>query len=350
MKSPVSSRIARSLACSISLVSALTTLTVPNTCWADPASDRTLSQQVRYREAHAAFKAGKWLDAQRLLLDLWKEKQTFDVAVTLVQVEYQLAHYAAAARYLSFALDNVPPTEKPGTARDFKQQLDELRTRVGTVNVRVDADGADVSLDDEPLGKSPLAQPIFVDPGNHRLKASLAERTADQELKVVGGGSYSVNLAVAPKPTAIQSGLPAQRVKPNPERPSSWWTTERAALLGVGGGLTVLAASVGIIYKVDAGNKQDDVDKLKAQARAELGGNCPAGSDVATCRSLESAANDRNSSNKISNVTLAISGVLLIGTATAVFLWPEEKPGATGATVSPVAGPGFAGVSVKGAF
>jgi hypothetical protein len=328
----------------------LTTLAAPNTCRADPSSDQAASQQVRYRQAHEAFKAGKWLESRRLLLDLWKEKQTFDVAVTLVQVEYQLAHYAAAARYLRFALDNIPPTEKPETVRDFKQQLEELRAHVGTVTVHVDADAAEISVDEEQLGKSPLEQPIFLDPGNHSLKARLADRTADQQLKVVGGGSYSVDLKVPVTPTAIQSGLPEHPTTPQADRPANWWTTERSALLGVGGGLTLLAASFAIAYRIDAGNEQDNVDRLKTQARNELGGNCPAGSDAETCRALEGAARDRNSSNKISNISFAISGVLLAATATAVFLWPGEKSAEATANVAPVAGPGFAGVSVKGAF
>ncbi len=80
----------------------------------------------------------------------------------------------------------------------------------------------------------------------------------------------------------IQSGLVKAPVAPPPGHSSGWWTAEHSALLGVGGGLTLLAAGFGIAYRIDAGNKQDDVDRLKAQARQELGDSCPAGSLVTT--------------------------------------------------------------------
>lgn len=333
----------------MSVVSGLATVTAPALSQAAPPAAQDNSPQARYRQAHEAFKSGKFQEAQTLLIALWKEKPSYDVAVTLVQVEYQLTHYASAARYLRFALANIPPNAKPGTANDFRQQLDELVARVGTVTVHVSADAADILVDDELLGTSPLREPLFVDAGTHRITARLAEHKTTESVTVVAGESHAVELKLPAGSASVQSGLPGQPVSAGNERAGSWCTTERTAAAGIGGGLTLLAASAAIAFRVEAGNKQDSVDKLRAQAQQEIGGPCPASSDIATCRQLSSTASDRNSASTVSRVSFVISGVLAAATVTTLFLLPSEKP-ATGASVAPLVGPGFAGLSVNGAF
>src|SRR5450432_1423101 len=99
------------------------TVAIADPALAQPTTGKSAvgSSQVRYREALDAFRKGQWPDARRLLLALWSEAHSYDVAVTLVQTEYQLGHYAAAARYLEFALVNIPPTEKLTAAGEYKK-------------------------------------------------------------------------------------------------------------------------------------------------------------------------------------------------------------------------------------
>jgi predicted Zn-dependent protease len=104
---------------------------------AEPTAPKA-SQQTRYRQAHEAFKAGNWDEARRLLLDLWLEAPSYDVALTLVQVEYQRGNKAAAARYLQYALANAAPTESPEAIEGYKKQLEQLRRSVASATVTVD--------------------------------------------------------------------------------------------------------------------------------------------------------------------------------------------------------------------
>src|SRR4030095_13121064 len=113
------------------------------------------SPQVRYRKAYDAFRAKNWNEARRLLLQLWAESPSYDVAVTLGQVEYQLKNYAAVVGYLEYAIEHAPPTEKPDTIEQYKSDLANAKTLVGTVRVSVNLDGADIKVDGEKVGTSP---------------------------------------------------------------------------------------------------------------------------------------------------------------------------------------------------
>ena len=73
------------------------------------AADSPESEQARYREAHRAIAKKDWTAARELLLPLWADSPTYDVASSLALVEYQLGDYPMAARHLAFALEHVAP-------------------------------------------------------------------------------------------------------------------------------------------------------------------------------------------------------------------------------------------------
>jgi hypothetical protein len=353
MSLKVSHRIARRLIF-ITAIASAAVVTSPEDARAQTTSQA--SPQVRYRQAHAAFKAGKWAEARQLLLALWKEEPTYDVAVTLVQVEYQLQHYAAAARYLQFALAKIPPTEDPSTAQDYKEQLEELRPRIATINLEVDVDGVEFFVADEKLGRSPLAGPLYLDPGSYTLEARRGDWRDRRDLKVAGGSSYALTFKLGQAaPTVVSSGLttdptpPAGQPQPPPSGSSDdehGWTARHSAIAAIGGGLSLLALGSGIAFRVDAGNKQDRVDQLKAEA----GGRCPVGSDATVCRDLKGTAESRNSSASLSNISFVATGVIVAATATALYLLPRSTGGSQHAVVVPAVAPGFGGLFLKGAF
>src|SRR5881392_1321100 len=53
-------------------------------------ADPEAADRAQYRQAAQAINEKNWAEAHRLLTDLWNRKQTFDVAASLGQTEYQL--------------------------------------------------------------------------------------------------------------------------------------------------------------------------------------------------------------------------------------------------------------------
>jgi len=140
---------------------------------ADGGTVATDSPQVQYRKAHEAIKTKNWEEARRLLLDLWAHAHTYDVGSSLVYVENQMQHYAAAASYAAFALHNAPPIEKPEEIERLRRALGELEARVGTVTLVVSRPGAEVRMDSDLLGASPLPSDLYVEVGPHFFEARL---------------------------------------------------------------------------------------------------------------------------------------------------------------------------------
>jgi hypothetical protein len=305
------------------------TVAIADPALAQPTTSKSpmSSSQVRYREALDAFRKGQWHDARRLLLALWSEAHSYDVAVTLVQTEYQLGHYASAARYLEFALVNIPPTEKLAAAGEYKKSLAELQQRTARVTIAVDQPSAAVSVDGEAVGSSPLDAPVYLDLGQHVLEAKLGEHQATQAVDATPGAALAVELHLSPSSPPAR---PADDASPQPrevaDAPGPEPSTAKLVVVGAGATLAVIAAAIGAGFAVQAHGKQTDVDRLKAQARADLGDNCAAQSTLSVCADLSHAASDRNAANRAARAAFISSGVLALGTLATLVLWPESHP------------------------
>jgi tetratricopeptide (TPR) repeat protein len=92
------------------------------------------------------------------------------------QAEYQLKDYAAALVTFRRFLADAPPSSPQRD--EVEGNLDVLRTRVGRIGVATVPPGADVTVDDQPIGKTPLADHRLVSVGHRKVTASLAGRPA----------------------------------------------------------------------------------------------------------------------------------------------------------------------------
>jgi hypothetical protein len=63
----------------------------------------------------------------------------------------------------------------------------------------VSIDDAEILVDGQPIGRSPLSEEVFVDPGPHAIEARLhGHEPARQVIEVEGGASVEVALSLAP--------------------------------------------------------------------------------------------------------------------------------------------------------
>ncbi|WP_437600822.1 PEGA domain-containing protein [Sorangium sp. So ce590] len=89
---------------------------------------------------------------------------------------------------------------------------EEARAKVGTLVVRTDVEGALVFVDGTLRGLTPLPDPLFVEPGVHRISVEHEEHETTQMTVQLGAGGQ------------IENGLTLQRkpagAPPPPEPPS----------------------------------------------------------------------------------------------------------------------------------
>ncbi|MDC3988477.1 hypothetical protein [Polyangium jinanense] len=183
----------------------------------------------QFAEAHAAFVAA------------WSLKKHHQIAGMLGDCEMRLGKYRDAAEHLTYYVREYPkdrPAEKLTRARVM---LEEAKSHVGTLTIRVDEPGADVFVDGKPVGPSPLVDPVFVDPGTRLIEVQRSRGKRMQTVEVSAGSTHTVRLLLAPARGAVPPPGPTSKGLPW----AAITTGAGAAVsLGVGIGLLAKAGSV----------------------------------------------------------------------------------------------------------
>lgn len=96
------------------------------------------------------------------------------VLYNIGESQYQIQDYAGALATFTRYLGEAPP----GAAHraEVENNVDVLRARVGYLTIATVPAGADVSVDDVPVGKTPLTQRVLASVGHRKVTASLAGR------------------------------------------------------------------------------------------------------------------------------------------------------------------------------
>src|SRR5262249_37276716 len=151
---------------------------------------------------------------------------------------------------------NAPASRKEKAEALVKRAL----AHVGTLALAVEPAGAEVLLDGKPLGKAPVASPMFVEPGAHVIEARQeGDVSMQRSVDVQAGGRAEVVVKLA------RRAAPPPRVRVVAKRPL--WPVAVGGALAVGG----LAAGVGLA--VAANGKASDVAQLQSGDRSSCSGS-----------------------------------------------------------------------------
>jgi hypothetical protein len=126
------------------------------------AKDAYKSAILLYSHGDFAGAESKYDEAYQLSRD---PRLIFNEAVC----EKELHHYgrmqAFLMRYAKEAGSGMPTEDRAG----IDEALGAIKNLVGTVTIAANVAGAEVVVDDEPVGKTPLAAPLVLDLGRHKL-------------------------------------------------------------------------------------------------------------------------------------------------------------------------------------
>jgi len=211
----------------------------------------------------------------------------FRVLYNIGQVSVQLGRYARASQALNQYLKSGGSKIPAARVKAVHSDLAMLEGRTAHLTVKSNADGADVSLDDAPLGKIPMTDPVLVDAGEHRITLQKPGFITHTEPLVLAGRdetSLQIDLTEEPKNltperTTIYTPMQSTQPQPPPRAPAP----KHNELLYVGWGATGLLAAgwavtgiIGIKAATDLHNElnhtttPDQLDSLKVKARGWL--------------------------------------------------------------------------------
>ena len=215
------------------------------------------SQKQKMEEAQPHLqKAVELYDENDFANALIEFKRAYEIAqdwrflFNVAQAAYQVSNYALALdsfqRYLS---DGGAQVERK--RRTFVEgEIAKLKGRVAQVRITVNVPNAEIAVDDEKVGVSPLASAITVSAGKRKITATIAGKpTAIKSLEIAGGDSTQVSLEIE-----------SDEVKAPPPPPPPVETRRRIPWVpwGVTAGLFVVWGATGVlalIFSSDAQSK-----------------------------------------------------------------------------------------------
>lgn len=176
----------------------------------------------RYEEGVKAFDAGRFEDARSAFLQAYALKRHPAVLLNLGLSEVKSGHPEDGGNHLQQFLREFPAAT-PDQRTSAEKGIADAKKKAGYIVAIVDANGADVSIDGTPVGKSPLLDPVFVKPGKHTLLATYSGRSATAQVDAKAGVAAAATLtigvpgaAVAPVPAPLPTPTPAPAPTPAP--------------------------------------------------------------------------------------------------------------------------------------
>lgn len=217
----------------------------------------------------------------------------YNIAQVCAQVQEYVCALESFATYLRQGAAEVPVERRAEVEREILR----LEARVATLVVRANVDGAEVSLDDVPVGFTPLPARLTVNSGRHRVTvAKPGFVVAIRHFDAAGQESYDIDLTLVPHST-----FSAPPARPSAKPAMTTWSW---AFVGVAGALGVTAGITGAAALSASSNLKDT-----RYARAS-----DAHSDQTRVKALA----------LVTDVT-AVAAVVTLGSTLAISFWPRSS-------------------------
>ncbi len=118
----------------------------------------------------------------------------------LGETQFQVQDYAGALKTFRRYLAEFGPSESHRAA--VARAVETLRTRVGYLKVTTVPAGADIAVDDEVVGRTPVVEPLLVSMGRRKVVASMAGQGSVTEYVDVAAEDH-VSVALQLRPPAV---------------------------------------------------------------------------------------------------------------------------------------------------
>ncbi|HVJ92253.1 MAG TPA: PEGA domain-containing protein, partial [Labilithrix sp.] len=153
--------------------------------FAQPATDAKAS----LAEANKAVRAKDWATAIRAFDTANRAQPSSEALEGLAKAREQAGAFgeahAAYAEWLERYGAKAPAPKK----KQVEARLKELADKTGTLTITVDEAGAQIVVDDKPIGVSPLASPLRLTAGPHHVRVTKEGFVPFDRTPHVGGGA-----------------------------------------------------------------------------------------------------------------------------------------------------------------
>jgi len=273
---------------------------------------------VAYQDGNYALAAERFGSAQLL-------KPHPEVLLNLAQSQLKARQFAAAATHFRAYL-----TQTQRENATASNGLADAKTQVAEVEILA-SDGTEIVVDQTSVGTAPLPQPLYLEPGEHRVVSG--ERT--ETILVAAGQSTVVDLLSEPTALAQDHAEPA--ITPNDDerlRVDQWFLQRPGAW--VGAGITVGSLVFSAVAATTSGRRYDTANDAKRQILAHYEADGQPGASPCgppslndqydyACNYYRDYADSGDAWRTASIVTLVVGVLAASGTVAYYYLDPQNR-------------------------
>ncbi|MFT3925722.1 MAG: hypothetical protein QM778_24485 [Myxococcales bacterium] len=306
---------------------------------ASPGDDAKKEASGHFRRAVELYQEGAFRAA------LVEFQRAYDIApdyrllYNIGQAQLQVQDYLGATRSYERYLAEGGTQVSPERRTEVETALGALKERVARLAIRVNLDDAEVFVDDQAVGRSPLANTVAVNVGRHRVFARTADGVEGERIIDVAGGDLAeIAVELIPKVTQAPVAVAAEPAKTE-RAPLSRKKRAALATWGVAAATGIGAIITGVLATSKTNDLDDALDVKPPKGEANQG----------------KVSDLRDSANALAITTDVLAATALASGVTGLVLWlvdgkadqaAEEKPAATQVSW----GVGLGTLSVKGKF
>jgi hypothetical protein len=243
----------------------VTALIVALTCVATRSGGAPPDQHVQEASKHFQHGVelsddGDWRAAVIEFERAYVIAPNFHVLYDIGQCHYQLHDYPAALdafrRYLAEGQALVPPERRAKVESDIAS----LKGRVASLRLSASVDGAEVGVDDMVVGTTPIAAPVVVSAGRHKLTASKAGLPAlVRYVDIAGEETLDVSLDLGPSAEILARSGPAETGAQAARSSSARGRSVAPAVVAFG--VTAVGMAVGSYFGLEAISNKRGLDQ-----------------------------------------------------------------------------------------
>ncbi len=201
------------------LAAAAVVFGLPGGAFARPA-DGTAEADARFRRGVELYKETDYGAALTEFRRAYALAPAYQVLYNVAGACYQLRDYACALRAFERYLTDGGAQIAADRRAEVERDIAVLRGRVVTVALSTSVPDVEIAVDDVPVGRTPLAEPLLMSAGRRRIVAAAAGRPAvTRVIDVAGGDRVELSLEIpdAHAQQAVSAG--PRLVAPSREQP-----------------------------------------------------------------------------------------------------------------------------------
>lgn len=222
---------------------------------AEENADRTEEARLRFRRGVSLYREGAFRAALIEFQRAYELKPHFGLLSNIGQTQLVLGDYLAASHALRGYLEQGGSEVPPDRREKVEKQLKSLQERIAVLTVSVNLQGAEVFLDGERIGVTPLSNGLSVNVGRHVVLVRSGEQEDSKVIDVAGGDVRDLEFALeqgseTPAMAATGTGGGASKAssqKSAPPKPAPRSTRELQRKIALGSLISAGALGAGTI-------------------------------------------------------------------------------------------------------